>query len=73
MARFRTAAAAALAASLSASLTTFPSIPAAAPSISLIALSPAIDDAYVQKAIEDWGVPGLSLAVVKDDQVTASG
>src|SRR5215471_10767670 len=34
--------------------------------------APAVDDAYVQKALDAWSVPGLSLAVVKDDQVVAA-
>jgi CubicO group peptidase (beta-lactamase class C family) len=26
-------------------------------------------DDYVQKAMQDWGVPGLAIAIVKDDKV----
>ena len=37
---------------------------------STAAQSPLADlDAYVTKAMQEWGVPGLAIAVVKDDQV----
>lgn len=32
----------------------------------------SIDDAYIKKALQDWNVPGVSLAVVKDDKIVAA-
>ena len=26
-------------------------------------------DDYVNKALEDWGVPGVAIAVIKDDKI----
>ena len=41
-----------------------------ASSASSVALSPLVGfDAYVAKAVKDWDVPGLAIAVVKDDSV----
>jgi len=36
-----------------------------------LAASPSLEalDAYVARAVREWGVPGLSIAVVKDDRV----
>src|SRR5882724_2242564 len=31
--------------------------------------APSRFDAYVNKAMDDWHVPGLALAIIKDDQV----
>ena len=29
----------------------------------------AVFDAYVQKAMKDWSVPGIAIAIVKNDEI----